>query len=343
MTASQAAPQPTPERIFNTLNAYQNTAALKTAIELDIFTKIGEGANQAAAIAAKTGAAERGVRILCDYLTILEFLVKNGNSYALTPESALFLDRRSPANLTSMMGFLGRREELTRHFETLTEAVRKGGCASEDGDNTKPKPGFWVAFARSMAPLMVPAAAFLAELLEARAGRPWKVLDIAAGHGMFGITLARANPRAQIVALDWEPVLEVAQENARAAGLADRYTLRPGSAFETEMGEGYDIVLLTNFLHHFDPETCEKMLRRVHAALRPGGRAVTLEFIPNEDRVSPPIPAAFSLIMLASTDAGDAYTAPELERMFENTGFRNSTLHSVPGMPQRVMVSEKAS
>ncbi|HEV1995574.1 MAG TPA: class I SAM-dependent methyltransferase [Candidatus Acidoferrum sp.] len=342
MTASPAAPQPTPERIFNTLNAYQQTAAMKTAIELNIFTVIGEGANQPAAIAARIGAAERGVRILCDYLAILGFLIKEQNRYALTAESALFLDRRSPASMTSLIGFLGR-EELTGRFQKLTEAVRKGGCATQGGDNTEPQAELWVAFARSMAPLMVPAAAFLAELLEARTGSPWKVLDIAAGHGMFGITLARANPRAQIVALDWEPVLEVARENARAAGLADRYTLRPGSAFETEMGEGYDIVLLTNFLHHFDPETCEKVLRRVHAALRPGGRAVTLEFIPNEDRVSPPTPAAFSLIMLAETDAGDAYTASELECMFENTGFRNSTLHSVPGMPQRVMVSEKAS
>jgi 2-polyprenyl-3-methyl-5-hydroxy-6-metoxy-1,4-benzoquinol methylase len=341
MTASPTAAHLSPERIFNTLNAYQNTAALKTAIELDVFTKIGEGANQAAAIAAKTGAAERGIRILCDYLTILGFLVKDGNSYALTPESALFLDRRSPANLTSMMGFLGR-EELTGQFQKLTEAVRKGGCASEDGDITKPKPEFWVAFARSMAPLTVPTAKFTAELLRSGDRNPWKVLDIAAGHGMFGIAMAKANPWAQIVALDWEPVLEVAQENARAAGVADRYELRPGSAFEAELGENYDIVLLTNILHHFDPATCEKLLRRVYTALRPGGRAVTLEVVPNEDRVSPPTAASFSLIMLASTDAGDAYTASELGRMFKNTGFRNTTIHAVPGMPQHMMVSEKA-
>lgn len=341
MAASPTATHPTPERIFNTLNAYQNTAALKTAIELDIFTAIGEGADQAATIATKIGAAERGVRILCDYLTILGFLTKETNRYVLTQESALFLDRRSPANLTSTIGFLGK-EELMEQFQKLTEAVRKGGCATQDGDSTKPKPEFWVAFARSMAPLTVPAAKFIAELLRAGDRNPWKVLDVAAGHGMYGIALAKANPWAQVVALDWEPVLQVARENARAAGVADRYALRPGSAFETEMGAGYDIVLLTNFLHHFDPATCEKVLRRVHAALRPGGRAVTLEFIPNEDRVSPPTAASFSLIMLASTDAGDAYTASELNRMFQNTGFRNSTCHLVPGMPQQVMVSEKA-
>jgi 2-polyprenyl-3-methyl-5-hydroxy-6-metoxy-1,4-benzoquinol methylase len=342
MTASPMAAHPSPERIFNTLNAYQNTAALKSAIELDIFTAIGAGAQETAAIGAKIGAAERGARILCDNLTILGFLTKEKNRYALTPESALFLDRRSPANLTSMLGFLAK-EEFKGQFERLTEAVRKGGCVTQDGDNTKPKPDFWVAFARSMAPITAPAAKFIADLLQSGDRNPWKVLDIAASHGMYGIALAKANPQARIVALDWEPVLQVAKDNARAAGVADRYELRPGSAFEAEMGENYDIVLLTNILHHFDPATCEKLLGRVHAALRPGGRAVTLEFIPNEDRVSPPTAASFSLIMLASTDSGDAYTAAELSQMFQKTGFRNSTIHPMPGLPQHVMVSEKAT
>lgn len=340
MSTTSPAQRPTPERIFNILHAYQSTAALKTAIELDVFTAIGEGTDQPATLAAKIGAAERGARILCDYLTILGFLTKSAGRYALTAESALFLDRRSPASMTSLIGFLGR-EEFTGYFGKLTEAVRKGGAALPGGDNTKPQAEFWVAFARSMKPLTTLNAAFLAELLGAKEGQPWKVLDIAAGHGMYGITLAQQNPQARITAVDWAPVLEVAQEHARAAGVAERYTTRPGSAFETELGEGYDIALLMNFLHHFDPATCEKALRRVHAALRPGGRAVTLEFIPNEDRVTPATAAAFSLVMLASTDSGDAYTASELERMFRNAGFGRSVLHAIPDMPQSVLVSEK--
>ena len=99
-TGTQAA-RPTPERIFNTLNAYQNTAALKSAIELDLFTAIGDGANQAASLAKRVGAAERGVRVLADYLTIHGFLTKEGDRYALTQESALFLSRKSPACLCS--------------------------------------------------------------------------------------------------------------------------------------------------------------------------------------------------------------------------------------------------
>ncbi len=343
MATPTSGSRPTPERIFNAFNAHQQTAALKTAIDLDVFTAIGAGANSAAAIAAKTAAAEKGVRVLCDYLTIQGFLTKDQGSYALTQESAIFLDRKSPACLASMSRFLGS-ELMRARFDALTDAVRKGGSVwSEGGDNTKPNDELWVTFARSMAPLSRPGSEFIAALLHAEEGKPWKVLDIAAGHGMYGITIAMKNPKAEIVALDWPAVLQVAKENAQKFGVADRYSLRGGSAFETDMGSGYDYVLLTNIFHHFDMPTCEKLMKRVHAALKPGGRAITLEFVPNEDRVTPPTAAAFSLIMLANTDSGDAYTFSEYEKMFRNSGFAKSTLHPVPEMPQQVVVSEKSA
>src|ERR1700758_5195297 len=105
MAASTTTSKPTPERIFNTMIAFQETEALKAAIELDIFTAIADGANTAASLAAKTGASERGVRIMCDFLTIREFLTKKGNEYSLTQESAVFLNRRSPACLATMIHF----------------------------------------------------------------------------------------------------------------------------------------------------------------------------------------------------------------------------------------------
>ena len=340
MAASTTASKPTPERIFNTMVAFQETEALKAAIELDIFTAIADGANTAAALAAKTGASERGVRILSDYFTIKEFLTKKGNEYSLTQESAVFLNRRSPACLATMIDFLASPWSR-KNFGALAEAVRKGGTASETGDHTKAHEEIWVNFARSMAPLTIPAAEFIAGLAGAEGGKPSKVLDIAAGHGMYGITLAMRNPNAQVVAVDWPAVLEVAKENAAKLGVANRHTPKPGSAFETEFGEGYDYVLLTNILHHFDIPTCEKLLRRVHAALKPGGKTITLEFVPNDDRVTPPMAAAFSLVMLAGTDAGDAYTFAQYEKMFGNAGFAKTTLHPVPDMPQQVLVSEK--
>jgi len=123
--------------------------------------------------------------------------------------------------------------------------------------------------------------------------------------------------------------------------VASRYQVLPGSAFEVEFGEGYDIVLLTNFLHHFDQATCETLLRKVSAALKPGGRAITFEFVPNEDRVSPPMAAAFSMMMLGTTESGDAYTFSEFDRMFRNSGFGASELHPLPPSPGQVIISHK--
>ena len=120
--------------------------------------------------------------------------------------------------------------------------------------------------------------------------------------------------------------------------MGDRYDLLPGSAFDVEYGGPYDIVLLTNFLHHFDPPTCTGLLKKVHAALKPAGRAATLEFVPNEDRVSPPMAAAFSLIMLVSTVAGDAYTFRELEAMYRDAGFDGITAHPIPRAPHTVVM-----
>jgi 2-polyprenyl-3-methyl-5-hydroxy-6-metoxy-1,4-benzoquinol methylase len=340
MATPSAANRPSPEHIFSALNAYQQSAALKTGIELDIFTAIAEGANTAALLAEKVGAAERGVRILSDYLTISGFLTKESGSYELGADAAVFLDRRSPACLASVANFLGHSWHR-KNFDALTDAVRKGGAASGEGDNTKPNDEVWVKFARSMAPLSTPSAEFIAGLIGAAEGKPCKVLDIAAGHGMYGITVAKRNPNAEITALDWPAVLSVAQENARKLGVSDRYSIRPGSAFEVDLGNGSDYVLLTNIFHHFDIPTCEKLMQRVHAALKPGGKAITLEFVPDENRVTPPVTAAFSLVMLANTNAGDAYTFGEYQKMFRNAGFANTTLHPVPEMPQQVLVSEK--
>ena len=340
MATPSANTRPSPEHIFNTLSAHQQSAALRTAIELDIFSAIGEGATDAASIAKKTGAAERGIQALCNFLTVLGFLTKQAGHYALTQESGIFLNRRSPAYVGSISGFM-TGDHLMKTFSALTEAVKKGGTAVAQGDNQKPNDAVWVAFARSMAPLTGPSAAFIAQLTGMPQGKPCKVLDIAAGHGMYGITMARQNPNAQITAVDWPHVLEVAEENARSAGVSDRFTTQVGSAFDADLGTGYDYVLLTNIFHHFDHNTCEKLMKRVHAALKPGGQAITLEFVPNEDRVSPPTPAMFSLVMLATTDAGDAYTLPEYEKMFRNAGFAKTTLHHVPDMPQQVLLSEK--
>jgi ubiquinone/menaquinone biosynthesis C-methylase UbiE len=333
-------PTLTPERIFLTINAYQQTAALRAAVGLDLFTAIGEGHTNPPALARHTGAAERGLRILSDFLVICGLLSKDKDHYSLTPESAAFLDRRSPACMAGAIRFLNS-PLLLDSFEKLPEAVRKGGTAVGPGGSMAPEHPAWLEFARSMVPMMIPPAAAISKIANNPSPKPIKVLDLAAGHGIFGITIARDNPQAQVVACDWAPVLEVAKENARAHGVDGRFSTLPGNAFEVDFGEGYDLVLLTNFLHHFDMPTCDRLLAKVHRCLRLKGRAITLEMVPNEDRVSPPAAAAFSLIMLATTEAGDAYTFAQYDTMFRNAGFSTTELHPLETSPQQLLVSVK--
>ena len=338
--STSAAQQPSPQLFFQTINAHQRTEALKAAIELEVFTAIGEGNTTAAQIAKRCETSERGMRILCDFLTIHGMLTKQDGQYGLTLDSATFLDKRSPAYLGGAVEFLCS-PMLTEGSKHIADAVRKGGTAMENEGTIGPDHPVWVKFARGMAPMMALPAQLISKLVDPSADRKLRILDIAAGHGLFGITFAKNNPQAEITAVDWKAVLEVAKENAQRAGVGDRYHTIEGSAFDVDYGSGYDLVLLTNFLHHFDPPTNETLLRKVHHALADGGSAVTLEFVPNDDRVSPPDAAGFSMMMLSGTPSGDAYTFAELERMLTNAGFSRSTLHPLPPTIQQVVISEK--
>ena len=332
---------PTPAAIFQSFTAYQHTAAMRAAIDLDLFTTIAQGATTAAELARSCKASERGIRMLCDRLVVDRFLTKDGDRYGLSPTSSMFLDRRSAAYVGSAITFL-MNPTIVESFARLTDAIRRGGTALEQEGTVAPDASVWTDFARAMKGLAGFTAELVANLLEVdTTDRPLKVLDVAAGHGMFGITIARRQPRAEVTALDWSGVLAVTEENTRAAEVADRVRLLPGDAFKTDLGTGYDLVLLPNFLHHFDAPTCEQFLRRVRAALAPGGRAVVIEFIPNEDRVSPPDAATFALVMLATTPAGDAFTYAEYDRMLRAAGFPRTELHELPMSPQRVVIAAR--
>ena len=329
---------PTPERIWQLLTGFQMTAALKAAIELNLFTHIDEGNLTAGQIAQAAGAAERGVRILCDTLTVIGLLTKNGKEYSNAADAAQYLVRTSPTYLGSVADFITAPQQMAG-FANLTEAVRNGGAVTDENHSLDPESPMWANFARSMTPMMMPAAMTMAGSLEFERDAAIKILDIAAGHGMFGISVARNFPNAEIYAVDWKNVLTVAEENAEKFGVADRFHKIEGSAFDVDLGGGYDVVLVTNFLHHFDQATNEGFLKRCRAALKDDGQLRTLEFVPNDDRVSPPGEALFSLVMLAATPAGDAYTFAELDTMLKNAGFANNEHRPMEGTPQHWIVS----
>ncbi len=329
---------PSPQLFFETINAFQKSAALKAAIDLGVFTAIGGKPVTAAEIATLCQCPERGIRILADNLTILGFLTKASGCYALTPSSAVFLDQKSPAYFGAAVKFL-LAPGLTEAFTDLASTIRRGRLHTTEQGTTAPDHPAWIEFARVMGPMMALTSQGVAELVPLDASRDTRVLDISASHGAYGIAVAQRNQRAHLVALDWEAVLEVTTENAHAAGLADRFSTITGDAFTVDLGDDYDVVLVPNFLHHFNVEECTRFLKRVQAALRPGGRVVIVEFVPNEDRVTPPPAASFSLVMLGTTPEGDAYTFAEYKQMLVEAGFRDASLHPLPPTMQSAVLA----
>lgn len=330
-------PRPSPARFFETMMAYQRTAALKAAIDLELFTAVGEGLKTVPELALRCGASERGIRMLCDFMAIGGFLSKSENGYHATAESAVFLDKKSRAYVGSATKFLAS-PLMTDRFKDLTAVVRSGRALSGESLTAEENP-VWVDFARSMAPLAYPAAQETVKLV--RTNAEMKVLEIAAGHGLFGIAIAQHNPKAKVVALDWASVLAVAKENAERFGVSDRYTLLPGNALAVAYETGFDLVLVPNLLHDWDRTMIERLLGKAHKALAPKGRVVLVEFAPNDDRISPPIPASFALNVLVNTTGGDAYTISEHREMLLNVGFSACEVHSLAPTPLTAIIATK--
>jgi Methyltransferase domain/Dimerisation domain len=262
-----------PDLFMDAVLAYQQTAAIKAALELDLFSEIAKGNATAESLAQTTGAAVRGIRILCDYLTVRGHLEKQGDQFRLTPSTAAFLDRRAPSWMGGVVEYLAAPEMMDLFLGNPAAFVRNGGSIGLA--NNAPDHPIWVKFARAMGQSRVPIATKIAS--ELGVSYPRKVLDVAAGHGMFGISIARAVTDAQITAVDWQPVLSVARENAEAAGVSGRYHTLAGSAFDADWGSGFDLVLLANFLHQIDREACvypsskgsqESRLRRARCGRR---------------------------------------------------------------------------
>jgi cyclopropane fatty-acyl-phospholipid synthase-like methyltransferase len=165
-----------------------------------------------------------------------------------------------------------------------------------------------------------------------------RVLDIACGHGHYGIAIAKQNPLAEIFAQDWPAVLEVAVANARETGVSGRYHTIPGDVFSAPLGERYDLTLVTNFLPDFGPADCERLLARIRLTLRSEGRAVALQWIPDDDRLSPPSAPSLALSLLVSTPNGAVYTYRELEDIFRRAGFVRTEIRELgPSLPRVVI------
>jgi len=326
---------PNPSLIMSGLMAHQLTHALIAAIDLEVFTHIAQGRTAAVEIASACQASEKGIRVLCDYMCVQGYLTKNDGHYANTNDTAFFLVKGSPSYMGGITEFLSSPQLMDRNRD-MTRRVREGGCTDHPvTDHSEEQ--VWERFASSMRPVVGRSAHAVAELLGA-GEEQLKVLDVASSHGLFGISVGLKHPHAQIFANDWPEVVVLSKAAADRAGMGDRYHILPGSAFEVHFGSDFDVILVPNFLHHFSAEANVSFLSKCRNALKEGGKVVVVEFVVEEDRISPGWANTFALQMLASTPEGDCFTQRELVEMLTTSGFRDISVHGEPGAPSRYFV-----
>ena len=170
---------PSPALFFETASAFERTEALRTAVELDLFSLISAGHQTAEEIAARCNTSPRGTRILANYLVSLGFLLKTGDQYQLTHDSAVYLDRKSPNYLGEAMDYLVSTQ-IRSCFGSLTDAVRNGGTALANEGVMSTENTVWVSYARSIGPVMELPARLLARQLGGDRKQALRVLDVAA-------------------------------------------------------------------------------------------------------------------------------------------------------------------
>lgn len=128
--------------------------------------------------------------------------------------------------------------------------------------------------------------------------------------------MAAQNSAAHIFALDAPKVLQIACDNARHAGVAERFHPIPGDALQTDFGGPYDLVLAANLAHHFDEAANVRLFQKARAALKPAGRIALIEWVSLSND-------AFALTVLATSARGAIYTLKEYSKMLRAAGFRS--------------------
>jgi len=304
--------------VYDISLSYQKTAAMTAAIKLDLFTIIGDNCLTAGQISDAAGSSLRGIRILCDFLCVIGLLEKNGVVYRLSADARMFLDRKSPYCLADITDFLAAPETVSLVMNDPASYVLKGGATGLS--NISPDNPVWLKFALAMVPFASVTAKRTAAYISNRGMQPRRVLDIAAGHGLFGIAVANVIETASITAIDFSNVLEIARRNADSAGLHDRYGTINGNVFEVEWDGKYDLILLPDILHHFDMNKCICLLNKSKESLSAGGAVFVIDIMPNSDRISSPEQAAFAFLMLATTPDGDAYSCDDYGTMAKQAG-----------------------
>jgi len=317
-----------PDRLDQMIRGYMPSRCILTALELDIFTAIGEGAN-AEQIGARIHANARAAEMLLNALVALGLVTKSAGIYSNTPESARFFVQESKDNHRN--GLL-HTANIWHRWSTLTDAVRHGTCIPIDRDST---PEWMANFIAGMDRNAKARASRLVQALGTAGVR--RILDLGGGSGAYSIAFAKASSDVRCEILDVPEVVPLTTEYVNKAGVSAQINLRSGDMLTDDLGSGYDIIMLNAICHMFSEEQNQQLLHRARQALAPNGRLVLQDFILNRDKTGPLHAALFSLNMLVATDHGASYSETEYSGWMKNAGFADISGVKLPG-PSGVIV-----
>ena len=307
---------PSPEKLMQYSFGFAATQAQQTALELDLFTHVHQGARDVTSLAAACQGTERGVKMLVEALAAMELVTYEQGKISLPPSSEMFLVKTSQA----YMGALALQMDNAHwRWRKLTEIIQTGQGPGAGVESDLDEGKFFVGLVPSLFALNFPAAQFAA----ARLGQARRVLDVGAGSGVWGLAFAKAYPDCRLVEADRQPVIDAAgRPYAEKLGVADRVEYLPGNFRDVDFGqEAFDVAILGHILHSEGPDWSRTLLKRLHAALEPGGSLLVAEFIPDEERNKNVMALFFGLNMLANTEEGCVFTRSELEAMAREAGF----------------------
>jgi len=319
-----------PDELAQTIRGFQDSRAVLTAIELEAFTAVVDGASAAQA-AAKMGTDPRATEMLLNALAALGLLAKHNGTFHITPVSARYFVAGSPDDSRAATMHTAH---LWHRWSTLTDCVREGTAITRreprevDDRWTRPFIAAMHRNARERTPHVVRAIG--------TAGVR-RMLDVGGGSGAYSIAFAEASAELHAEVLDRPEVLDIAQGHIDRAGLAGRVTTRVGDLRTDGFGAGFDLVLVSAICHMLGPEENCDLLRRCRHALAPGGRVVIQDFILEEDKTAPKMAALFSLNMLVGTERGASYNEREYAEWLGEAGFRDVSHIRLPG-PSGLMV-----
>ena len=311
----------TEEQLWQVARAYQESAVLLAAGELDVFTALAGDEVTAGQLAEALDGDLRATTMLADALAAMELLVKRDGRYSVAPGVA---DVMAADGADSELALMRHTANCLRGWAQLATVVRTGQ-PGERPPSIRGEEADLEAFIEAMENASRQAAPRIVREI----GPPsfGHLLDVGGGPGTWTIAFLQAVPGATATLYDCPNVVPIAEKHFRDAGLLDRVTLVPGDFYEDDaLPGGADLAWVSAIVHQNSRRQNRDLFAKVHAALVPGGRILLRDVVMGAARTDPRYGAMFAINMLVNTPGGGTFTFEELGEDLAAAGFAEPTL-----------------